>query len=82
MVLWIEGVDGLSEMREIAPDAYAFRDVVVMVRGDGGRLSEVAYETPQSTRDAKRTIGALSSHDGDRCFFAIVRAAPRSWICC
>jgi tetratricopeptide (TPR) repeat protein len=33
VLLWVDGPIGLAAMREAAPDAYAFRDVVAMVRG-------------------------------------------------
>lgn len=49
VALWLDGVDGLTEMREAAPDAYSFRDMVVLVRGDGGRL-------PQASRKESRAI--------------------------
>ena len=56
VVLWIDGVDGLTEMREAAPDAYAFRDVVVMVRGDGGRLPQIPYQESRRILEARRRV--------------------------
>jgi hypothetical protein len=34
VLVWIEGVEGLRALRAMAPDAYSFRDVMVMVRGE------------------------------------------------
>ncbi len=56
VVLWIDGVDGLTEMREVAPDAYAFRDTVVMVRGDGGRLPQIPYKESRKVLEARRRL--------------------------
>lgn len=56
VVLWLDGVDGLTEMREAAPDAYSFRDMVVLVRGDGGRLPQVSYKEPRTILDARRRL--------------------------
>jgi tetratricopeptide (TPR) repeat protein len=60
VVLWIDGVDGLTEMREAAPDAYAFRDMVVMVRGDGGRLPQIARKESSSILEARRRLARAS----------------------
>ena len=34
VLLWIEGVEGLRELRAMGPDAYSFRDVMVVVQGE------------------------------------------------
>jgi hypothetical protein len=56
VVLWVGGVDKLTEMREAAPDAYSFRDMVVMVRGDGGRLPQVPYKESRNILEARRRV--------------------------
>ena len=56
VVLWLDGVDGLTEMREAAPDAYSFRDMVVLVRGDGGRLPQVPHKESRTILEARRRL--------------------------
>jgi tetratricopeptide (TPR) repeat protein len=56
VVLWLDGVDGLTEMREAAPDAYSFRDMVVLVRGDGGRLPQVPRKESRNILEARRRL--------------------------
>ena len=56
VVLWLDGVDGLTEMREAAPDAYSFRDMVVLVRGDGGRLPQVPRKESRAILEARRRL--------------------------
>lgn len=34
VIVWIDGIDGLRALRSVAPDAYSFRDVMVMVQGE------------------------------------------------
>jgi hypothetical protein len=63
VVLWLDGVEGLSQMREVAPDAYAFRDMVVMVRGDGGRLPDIGDDSPRIARAALRVKRAKTALD-------------------
>lgn len=36
VLLWLSDLDELRELREIAPDAYSFRDSMVVLRGDLG----------------------------------------------
>lgn len=55
-VLWVGGVDGLVQMREVAPDAYAFRDVVVMLRGDRGRVPQVSHKESKKVLEARRRL--------------------------
>lgn len=33
-LLWIDGVEGMRALRRIAPDAYSFRDMMIMVQGE------------------------------------------------
>lgn len=54
VVLWLDGVDGLTEMREVAPDAYSFREIVVLLRGDGGRLPQTSSKESRRVLDARR----------------------------
>lgn len=56
VLLWLDGVDGLTEMREAAPDAYSFRDMVVLVRGDGGRLPLVSHKESRTVLEARRRL--------------------------
>jgi tetratricopeptide (TPR) repeat protein len=34
VLVWIDGIEGLRALRALAPDAYSFRDVTVIVRGE------------------------------------------------
>jgi tetratricopeptide (TPR) repeat protein len=54
VVLWLEDLEALGQFREIAPDAYAFRDAVVMLRGDGGALPKKSKDEPPELSDARK----------------------------
>ncbi|MFT3775605.1 MAG: hypothetical protein QM820_60430 [Minicystis sp.] len=56
VVLWLDGIDALTHMREAAPDAYSFRDMVVLVRGDHGRLPPISYKESRSILAARRRL--------------------------
>lgn len=34
VIVWIDSIDGLRALRSVAPDAYSFRDVMVVVQGE------------------------------------------------
>ncbi|XXT18585.1 hypothetical protein WME94_50990 [Sorangium sp. So ce429] len=58
VVLWLEDAEGLRKLRELAPDAYAFREAVVLVRGDGGPVlvpgADEAEHVAQDRRQLRR----------------------------
>ncbi|WP_437896622.1 hypothetical protein [Sorangium sp. So ce124] len=56
VVLWLEDAEGLRKLRELAPDAYAFRESVVLVRGDGGPLPLPGGEEPERVARARRQL--------------------------
>ncbi|APR85519.1 exonuclease SbcC [Minicystis rosea] len=56
VVLWLDGIDALTELRSAAPDAYSFRDMVVLVRGDRGRLSPVPHKESRGILSARRRL--------------------------
>ncbi|XXY16640.1 hypothetical protein WME88_51235 [Sorangium sp. So ce216] len=56
VLLWLEDAEGLRKLREIAPDAYAFRESVVLVRGDGGPLPPPGGEEPERVAQARRQL--------------------------
>lgn len=56
VLLWLEDGDALRKLREIAPDAYAFRESVVLVRGDGGPLPVPGGDEPERVAQARRQL--------------------------
>lgn len=38
LVLWLDGSVGVESLRQVAPDAWAFRTAVIVVCGDGGMI--------------------------------------------
>lgn len=56
VVLWLKDAEALRKLREIAPDAYAFRESVVLVRGDGGPLPAPGGDEPERVARARRQL--------------------------
>ncbi|MGK3969609.1 hypothetical protein WMF38_33545 [Sorangium sp. So ce118] len=56
VVLWLENAEGLRKLRELAPDAYAFREAVVLVRGDGGPVLVPGSDEPERVAQARRQL--------------------------
>ncbi|MGK3988053.1 hypothetical protein WME99_33730 [Sorangium sp. So ce136] len=56
VVLWLEDVEALRKLRELAPDAYAFRETVVLVRGDGGPLPVPSSDETERVAQARRQL--------------------------
>lgn len=52
--LWLDGIEALTRLRETAPDAYAFRDMLVLVRGDDGPLPQRHREETPALVEARR----------------------------
>lgn len=46
VVLWLDDAAAIQALREIAPDAYAFRTAVIVVEGDGGLLPRRTTDEP------------------------------------
>jgi tetratricopeptide (TPR) repeat protein len=56
VVLWISGTDGLRALRDVAPDAYAWRDVVAIIRGDSGPLVAAPAKESGELRRARKKL--------------------------
>lgn len=56
VLVWIEGVDGLRALRAMAPDAYSFRDVMVVVRGEEPVLVIPPEEEPIDVERARTDL--------------------------
>ncbi|WP_437831555.1 hypothetical protein [Sorangium sp. So ce1153] len=56
VLLWLEDAEGLRKLRELAPDAYAFREAVVLVRGDGGPLPVPGGDEPEQVAQHRRQL--------------------------
>lgn len=56
VLLWLEGQEALRRLREIAPDAYSFRETVVLVRGDGGALQIPGDHEPEHVAQARQQL--------------------------
>lgn len=56
VILWVEGVKELARLREAAPDAYSFRDVVAVVRGEPPLPAVAPEEEPADLRLARARL--------------------------
>ncbi|HTN92072.1 MAG TPA: hypothetical protein VL242_50730, partial [Sorangium sp.] len=56
ILLWLEDAEALRKLRELAPDAYAFRESVVLVRGDGGPLPLPGGDESEWVARARRQL--------------------------
>ncbi len=72
VILWLDDVDALMQMRERAPDAFSFRSTMVVVKGDGGPLpmvkggGEEAEEVNRANKRLKRARTPLERANAGR----------------
>jgi hypothetical protein len=75
VLLWIDGVDGLRALRALAPDAYAFRDVMIAIKGEEAAavvppetesmevaLARMRYAGARSPEERAETASDLADH--------------------
>jgi tetratricopeptide (TPR) repeat protein len=60
ILLWLDGADALRRFRGLAPDAYAFRDQLLLLRGDVG-LPRLADQEPPQIEWARNAVARATS---------------------